>query len=194
MKPVKKKPDGRIQRSERSRQLIIDSMQELVHEGNLVPTAQQVAERAQVGIRTVFRHFNDMESLFKTMEVALRETYQRPFRGGNREGSLEERILHAMECHADAYETVRPIVESTRVQMWRFDILRENYARNQRELRKDLENWLPEIRQLPALDQELVEATASYEYWNRLREQQGLSKKKAIAAVTLMLTRIFRQD
>ena len=54
-----KKPDGRLLRSERSRQQIIDATQELVNEGVLVPTAQIVADRAEVGIRTVFRHFAD---------------------------------------------------------------------------------------------------------------------------------------
>ena len=55
--------DGRRLRSERSRQAIIDAMLKLVEEGVLVPTAQQVSERAGVGIRSVFRHFSDMESL-----------------------------------------------------------------------------------------------------------------------------------
>ncbi len=188
-----KKPDGRVQRSERSRQAIIEAMLDLVQQGNLVPTAQQVAEHAGVGIRTVFRHFNDMEGLFQTMDAATIEAYRDLFNGGDREGSLSDRIQHAVETHADAYEQVGPIMLSTRAQMWRFEILRENYARSQRELRKDLQHWLPEMRKLPPLEQELVEATASFEYWNRLREQQGLSKKKAMTAVTMQLTRLFNQ-
>jgi AcrR family transcriptional regulator len=59
------KPDGRRLRSVRSRELIIEAMLNLVAEGILVPTAQQVAERADVGIRSVFRHFADMESIFE---------------------------------------------------------------------------------------------------------------------------------
>ena len=54
-----------------------------------------------------------------------------------------------------------------------------------------MQHWLPEMRKLPALERELVEATASFEYWNRLREQQGLSKKKATAAVTMQLASLF---
>ncbi|MDH4042395.1 MAG: TetR/AcrR family transcriptional regulator, partial [Gammaproteobacteria bacterium] len=59
-----KRPDGRLLRTERSRQLIIDALHDLINEGVLQPTAQTVAERAGVGIRTVFRHFADMETLF----------------------------------------------------------------------------------------------------------------------------------
>jgi AcrR family transcriptional regulator len=52
--------DGRRVRSERSRKSIIDAMLQLVEEGILVPTAQQVSERAGVSLRSVFRHFSDM--------------------------------------------------------------------------------------------------------------------------------------
>ena len=52
------KPDGRIQRSERSRQLIIDAMVAMINAGHMIPTAQQVADKADVAIRTVFRHFS----------------------------------------------------------------------------------------------------------------------------------------
>lgn len=187
------KPDGRVLRSQRSRQLIMEAMGELIGEGNLVPTAQQVAERAEVGIRTVFRHFNDMESLFESMDQAIVETYRDKFRGGDRNGSLEERILHAMERHATAYDFAQPVLDMTKAQMWRFKILQKNYARSQRELRKDLEDWLPELRELPALQRELVEASASYEFWNRLRVHQGMSKAKATQALVGLVTQLFKQ-
>ena len=189
-----KKPDGRVLRSERSRQAIIDAMLDLVQQGNLVPTAQQVAEHAGVGIRTVFRHFKDMEGLFKTMDAATIDVFRDLFSGGDRDGSLNDRIQHAVEIHADAYEQTGPIMLATKALMWRFEILRNNYARGQKELRRDLQHWLPEMRKLPALERELVEATASFEYWNRLREQQGLSKKKAMAAVAMQLSRHFNAE
>ena len=46
--------DGRLRRGERSREAIVAALFELVGEGVLQPTAQQVAERAGVGIRSVF--------------------------------------------------------------------------------------------------------------------------------------------
>ena len=55
-------PDGRRLRSERSKQAIIDASLELMEEGVLVPTAQLISERAGVGIRSFFRHFEDMET------------------------------------------------------------------------------------------------------------------------------------
>lgn len=183
-------PDGRRMRSERSRQAIIDAMLKLVEEGVLVPTAQQVSERAGVGIRSVFRHFSDMESLFATADRVIREQYQGVFAGGNREGSLQERLLHAVEQHALAYDALGNHFLTTKAQLWRYPILREQYARAQRQLRKDLDDWLPELQGMSADERELVDAVASFEHWNRLREHQGLNKKTSIRLTAELLRRI----
>lgn len=183
-------PDGRRLRSERSRQAIIDAMLKLVEEGVLVPTAQQVSERAGVGIRSVFRHFSDMESLFATADTLIRQQYQGLFSGGDREGSLDERLLHAVEQHALAYEAIGNHLLTTKAQLWRYPILREQYARAQRQLRKDLDDWLPELQALDSEEREMVDAVASFEHWNRLREHQGLNRKTSIRLTTELLRRI----
>ncbi|MCZ6830380.1 MAG: TetR/AcrR family transcriptional regulator [Gammaproteobacteria bacterium] len=186
-------PDGRALRSERSRQLIVDSMLELVTEGNLVPTAQQVAERAKVGIRTIFRHFPEMDSLYTSTDERLRGTYENLFLGGDREGTLEERILHAVERHANAYEAVGPLLLSALVQHWKSEVIRKNYARNLRGLRKDLNAWLPELEQLPASEREAVDAIASFETWHRLREHQNLGKQASIDIIVMLLSKLIAE-
>ncbi len=183
-------PDGRALRSERSRQLIVDAMLDLVEDGNLVPTAQQVAERAKVGIRTVFRHFSEMESLYTCADERVRETYENLFLGGNRGGTLGERILHAVERHANAYETVGQIMLSTLAQRWRSEVIRKNYARNLRGLRRDLNDWLPELESLATPEREAVDAIASFETWHRLREHQNLSKKASIGIIVMLLSKL----
>jgi hypothetical protein len=112
------------------------------------------------------------------------------FAGGNREGSFEERLQHAIEQHALAYEAIGNHLLTTKAQLWRYSILREQYARAQRQLRKDLDDWLPELQTLPADEREMVDAIASFEHWNRLREQQGLNRKSSIRLTTELLNRI----
>jgi AcrR family transcriptional regulator len=51
---------------------MVQALIDLVGEGVLQPTAQQVAARAKVGIRTVFRHFSDMDSLFAEIDERVR--------------------------------------------------------------------------------------------------------------------------
>jgi AcrR family transcriptional regulator len=183
-------PDGRRLRSERSRQAIIDAMLGLVDEGNLLPTAQQVADKAEVGIRTVFRHFSDMESLYVSADAQSRDDYEALFVGGNREGTLEERILHAVERHANGYEKSKNTILSAQAQLWRYEVLRKNYARYQRGLRKDLDGWLPELKSVSASEREAVDALASFEMWHRLRYHQGLSKKQSTGIVVDLLSRL----
>ncbi len=187
-------PDGRRRRSERSRQAIIDAMLKLVEEGVLVPTAQQVSERAGVGIRSVFRHFSDMESLFATADTIIREQHQGLFVGGDRAGTFDERLLHAVEQHALVYEAIGNHLLTTKAQLWRYSILREQYARAQRQLRRGLDDWLPELQALGGDEREMVDAVASFEHWNRLREHQGLNRKTSIRLTTELLRRILARE
>ena len=63
--------DGRRRRSDRSRRQIIEALFDLISEGNVSPSAASVAERAKVGLRTVFRHFEDMDSIYDEMTDAV---------------------------------------------------------------------------------------------------------------------------
>ena len=181
------KPDGRRMRSDRSRQLIIESMLELIKLGNLVPTAQQVADHANVGIRSVFRHFEDMESIFETASELCHKEYRGLFMGGDRSGSLQERILHATECHANAYETISNMILSGTARRWNSDVLQKSYLAYQYQLRKDLDEWLPELESLSDNQRQAVDGIASFEMRHRLRNIQTLSKPASIEIIVEML-------
>lgn len=56
--------DGRTARARRTRIAVVDALLALHTEGNLAPTAQQVAARAGVALRTVYGQFSDMETLW----------------------------------------------------------------------------------------------------------------------------------
>lgn len=186
--------DGRRQRGERTRQAIIEAALSLQEEGVLVPTAQQISDRSGVLIRSFFRHFDDMETLFKAADDQLRDSYEALFIGGDRDGFLEERVNRAVEQRSAAFEQLKNIFLGTKAQLWRYEMLRKNYARNQRGLRKDLEAWLPELKGLPEVDCESVHAIASFEMWNRLRSEQGLSEKASISVVQSTLIRLLSSD
>jgi AcrR family transcriptional regulator len=186
--------DGRRQRGERTRQAIIEAALSLQEEGVLVPTAQQISDRAGVLIRSFFRHFDDMETLFKAADDQLRDSYEALFIGGDRQGSLTERVHRAVERRSAAFEQLTNLVLGTKAQLWRYDMLRKNYARNQKGLRKDLEVWLPELTGLPEVECESVHAIASFEMWNRLRSEQGLSAKESVSVIQSTLMSLLSSD
>jgi AcrR family transcriptional regulator len=88
--------DGRRQRSERSQTAIIEAALSLMNEGTLVPTAQQIADRADVGIRSFFRHFADMDSLFLAADEMLISSYEALFEVDDRSGTLASRVTRAI--------------------------------------------------------------------------------------------------
>jgi AcrR family transcriptional regulator len=172
--------DGRTLRGERNRQALIKAAIEMMEEGNLAPSAQEIADRAGVGLRGVFRHFGDMDGLHVACEELIGHRGAAKFAGGNREGSFRERLLHAVEQHAIAYEEECNVFLAAQAQRWRSAHLRKSYERGNRKLRKDLDDWLPELKTLSAHRREAVDAIASFEAWNRLREHQHQSVEAAI--------------
>ncbi len=59
--------DGRRLRAQRSRAAVAEATLELIREGNLLPTAADIAGRAEVSLRSVFHHFEDMEALYRAV-------------------------------------------------------------------------------------------------------------------------------
>ena len=183
--------DGRRLRSERSKRAILDACIKLVNSGSLVPTAQSVSDEAGVPIRTLFRHFPDMEALFKSLEDELRELYRETLYAPVASGTLSERVEHAVELNAKAFEAFRGVTDSTKAQLWRYAILKENYARWQHDIRLDRLRRLPELKETDESVQELVDSIGSYEMWDRLRAHQQLGVRKSTSMVKdLMLTLI----
>ena len=177
------KVDGRSLRGERNRQALLDAAMELLKEGNYAPSAQEIAERAGVALRGIFRHFGGMEGLYGAVEEKVMESGQAIFTEVNSEGTFRERLLNVVEQRASVYEKHRNALLATQVQRWRSPYIKKTYARSQRQLRVNLEEWLPECRSLSAQRIEAVHANASFETWHRLRDHQNLSVDEAVDTV-----------
>lgn len=65
--------DGRTLRSMRTREAIVDATIGLLEQGDLRPTAPRVADRAKVSVRSVFQHFDDLETLHAAVAERLVE-------------------------------------------------------------------------------------------------------------------------
>jgi AcrR family transcriptional regulator len=176
-------PDGRVRRGERSREAILAALFSLVGEGELQPTAQQVAERAGVGMRSVFRHFSDMESLYAEMDAQLSAEARPLLASGEREGPLRRRALGCVQQRAQLFEKIAPYKRSANVSRWRSPFLRGRHGQLVRELRADLARWLPELERAPEDVADALEAATSFEAWDRLRSDQRLSRERAEKAM-----------
>lgn len=184
--------DGRRQRSERSRAAIITATLNLLDGGNLTPTAKQIAEEAGVGLRSFFRHFEDMDSLLNAIDGHIRQYYERMFDQPIFDGSVEDRMSDFILHRTEAYERLKKLMLSTQAQLWRSEAMQENYGRNQEALRRHFEKYLPELKSLSSDKREAAHAAASFEVWHRLRHHQKLNLSEAREAVFSILRGLLR--
>lgn len=172
-------PDGRRRRSQDSRARIVAAMLELVHGGEMSPSAEQVAERAEVGLRTVFRHFKDMDSLYgemsKVIERELAEIVARPLEGE----TWRERLVHLVVRRTQAFERIAPYKRASNVVRHRSRFLEAGHARLVAGLREILERELPPEIAADPVRLEALDLLLSYEAWSRLRREQGLPVRRA---------------
>ena len=171
--------DGRRRRGQDNRARIVEAMLEIIHAGEVSPSAEQVAQRADVGLRTVFRHFQDMDSLYREMsgviEGELRAVVGRPFRSED----WRERVIELIERRAAAFEKLAPFLRASDVFRYRSKFLEAAHARLAAALRAILKAQLPPDVARDRLRLEALDLLLSFEAWSRLRRQQGLSPRRA---------------
>jgi len=174
--------DGRVRRGARNREAIVRALFELIGEGAIQPTAEQVAERAGVRVRTVFRHFDDMAGLNAELVRLLRDE-MKPLFETTHEGDARERARALVASRATAYERIAPYKRAADAQRWRRDYLQADHEWLVRELRRTNFDALPELRDAPGEVQAAFELVVSFEAWQRLRVDQRLGAERARAAM-----------
>ena len=168
--------DGRRLRSLTSQNIIVDAMIILVQRGILEPTAQQVADEAGIGIRTVFRQVQDKENLFSKMDEKVRADLQEILdRAAHPQGNLKERIEGLIELEAEIFEKNLQFLRATLANKWKYNTLQKNYERNQRNIKSLLYTWIPELNNLSESKQVLLTSVNTAGYWIELRENLKLS-------------------
>src|SRR5208282_2343280 len=166
--------DGRIIRRHNNRRRIVAAMLELVRAGAISPGAEEVAARAGLGLRTVFRHFDDMNSLYREMAEAMRHELQpivaAPFASRDWKGMLGE----ILDRRARLFERAMPFKDAADVHRHRSVFLRKDYERMRSEERAALAAALPAALKNNK-NRKLFEAldlVLSFATWQHLRRDQ----------------------
>jgi AcrR family transcriptional regulator len=174
--------DGRRQRADASRRRIARAMLELVREGEVEPSADLVAERAGVGRRTVFRLFSDMEGVFREMHAVMVERLAPEFAAPFKSATWRERLDEVVTRRARMFDQMLPIKSASDAYRARSKFLQTEHRKLARMQRDSLRRVLPaNIADGEAF--EMLDLALSFEAWRRLRQEQGLSAKQAIATL-----------
>jgi AcrR family transcriptional regulator len=171
--------DGRRLRSSRNRAEIVRAMHALIGEGDYSPSAASVAAAAGVSLRTVFRHFDDMDSLYREMslivEAEVKPILQRPLQGKD----WRERLDNLLERRAEIFEKVLPHKIAGSLRRFSSAYLMKDYERFIRMERKSLQEVLPpKVMASPKLFH-AIEMATGFQAWRRMRQDQKLSIKDA---------------
>jgi AcrR family transcriptional regulator len=175
--------DGRRLRSEVSRLRIVEAMIALVSEGLTMPPAEAVAARAGVGLRTVFRLFEDMDGLYRGMQAVMTERL-----GGLLEAPIvasdwREAINVLIDRRAEAFEMILPLQIAADSARSRSAALRDGRLRLVKGQRDTLLAALPAAIQGHAELVQALDLALSFETWRRLRTDQGADVAQARAVM-----------
>ena len=182
--------DGRIQRSQRSREKILRAYWELMLGGDMEPSAAAIAEHAGVGLRSVFRHFDDLDTLLLQLMSLCYDEVTPQFFKPLISITWKDQILELVERNVEIWERIK--VPHTAGELGRFksQILMDDYKRSRNLeisgiraiLPKDINNY---DNVLFALD-----STLSFSTMRRLREDRKLSIPKVKNVMSLLVKSI----
>jgi AcrR family transcriptional regulator len=187
--------DGRSARSQRTREAVVDALLALIREGDPRPTARQIAERANISLRSVYVHFDDLEDLFLAAaqrQMAIVATMLVPI---SPDVPLAERVETMCNLRGRIFEEVGPVWKAAQLQA-PFSPTLSNLLRrvrnNSREGLADL--FDAEFAALPPGARKTrlaaLDAATSGESWDLLRTVHDLSfadARDVMAEMTMLL-------
>lgn len=144
--------DGRTARRDRNREAVLDAVLALFAEDNPTPSVQQVADRSGVSLRSVYRYYDDQDTLVReaiarNVEMAL------PYYvvEGLGEGPLQERIERIVERRVVLYDVMAPVARAAMQRAPFNDLIRQQVETSRQRLRQQVEQMFePELRGLDA--------------------------------------------
>jgi AcrR family transcriptional regulator len=134
------KIDGRHAWRDRNLNTVVDALLDLFAEGNLRPGADEIAARSGVSRRSVFRYFDDLDSLDR---VAIERQVARV---GNLielsdvgEGPLTSRIDRLISQRVRLFEAILPAARVSRLRAPFEPVVAEELSRSRKLFRRQVE-------------------------------------------------------
>ncbi len=183
--------DGRTARRDRNREAVLDAVVELFTEDSLTPTAQDVAERSGVSLRSVYRYYEDLDELARAAIAHHVQRVDPLFELDDLgQGSLDDRIARLVAHRVALYEAIAPTARAALARARSSELIRDQLqARRRRLLEQVRRMFQPELVSLPPGERREVVAALDlllgFEGVEHLRRQLGFSA----AATRRTLTR-----
>jgi AcrR family transcriptional regulator len=179
--------DGRRERSRSSRAKIVSAIMMLIEEGDPSPSAAKTAQSAGVGLRTVFRLFDDMDSLYQeitaVIEARVFPIMTQPLRGAD----WRAKLIASADRRAIIFEMIMPHRISASVRRFQSNFLLERYHRMVGLERAAIMAILPPYVLADKKRTTALHLALSFHSWRMMRHDEGLTVKQAYAVVVQMV-------
>jgi AcrR family transcriptional regulator len=188
--------DGRHARRQRNRDAVVDALLELYREGNLQPSSDEVAERAGLSARSLFRYFDDVDDLARAAITRQREQVRHlATLTITPDAPAADRIRELVAQRVRLFEAIGPVARVSRLRAPFRPVILGQLTQARAFLRRQVEQVMaPELAALSSRAPQVLAAAdvlCSFESYELLRHDQGLSKPKTASVLTDALTVLF---
>ncbi|HEX7135952.1 MAG TPA: TetR/AcrR family transcriptional regulator [Iamia sp.] len=196
MSDVEPTGDGRTARRERNRDAVVTALLGLYRDGVLSPSADEIAARAGVSARSIFRYFTDVDDL-ASEAVARQAEHLMPLLALDIDpgAPLDERIDAFVAARLRLLAGMGEVARVARLRASQQPIVASGLKQIRATLREQVVTVLgPALADRPDDERQAVLAAAdvlcSWEAHDLMRNDQGLGAKATGAAMTLALRRL----
>lgn len=190
--------DGRTARAQRTREAIVEACVALVEAGDVRPTAPRIAAQAGVSVRSVFQHFDDLETLFAMVSERAVTGLAQLIAPVDADLPLDERIEQFVSQRVALLEALTPIRRAADVHAPFSPGIRERIQLGHDFFRDELARVFGrELDALPAGHREevldLLDVSTTWATWDVLRTLVHRDAAQAAATMTLGLRAALRE-
>ena len=172
--------DGRFARSQKTKDDIVKALLKLL-KNTPFPTAEQVAKESKIGLRTVYRQFKDMESIYLSLHEECLYSLKQMFENEiDIEKSFEERIYLAISERLAIYSEYESLFIATISNAARLPILVDQVAASYQIMRDRFIKIVPEIKNLSTIKSDLLFTRFLFPSWFSLRKVLNHDQKTII--------------
>lgn len=186
--------DGRRLRREQNRDAVLDALAELFVEGVYQPSSNEIAERAGISPRSLFRYFDDVDDLSRaTIERQLARARPLLELDVSPTAPTTDKIAALVEARMRLFEATAPAARAARVCAHRHPVVAQQVHESRAYLRRQVRKaFAPELEGARAALFPAVDALCSFETHQLLRVDQGLSRARTAASLTDALTALLQ--
>jgi AcrR family transcriptional regulator len=193
----KKEADGRRLRAARNYESVVNAVLEIAKESPpkiiSLPSAAEVAARAGVSERTVFRHFADLNALFVAAASKIRPVQDAYLGPRPDDPKLADRIAEIVRLRSKLYEEIAPVrrvaIHLSHTHPLIIEQLGQSYVAARAQI---ADVFAPELSRVDARRRQLLidtlDLAASWASWDSLRTVQDCSVPRSRQVLTELLT------